>query len=291
METPERISNFYALSVTGLLVSAVALHIVAQPKRTAPPHFATAHVEGRRQLLVASFWTPDVVTSLDIRYTDVISENDDARVALTVRQRTVYRPTPGYENMAAGDDSPPSAEELHGLAWPIAPSLKSGAFDFGGEEIDMRPKGAALPLSLVWTATPKRAGNRELKLDTQTIYRPAKQQGDASRYEDSLMNMGAPMVTVTLNGKDQTVGADDDISLPITVHKSPGIPVEWYDWAALVGAVLTFLFGSTFGARWLKRFIRLASTGTHSTTQAPLALDRDKKAKQVPKPRAKKNQT
>jgi hypothetical protein len=208
---------------------------------------ATAEVTAREP--TASILDLYVRTSLAITYRSPVRSGSSAEVQVTISQKQLPTPNPGYSSIQS--DSPPPPKEITTLRWPIELSLKAS----DAPEVKKLSPGASLPAILIWAPTFKS------DTDETTLVLSANNLSGAERPNDSGGNLRAslnanPKLSLNINGKTSEVGISNDIALPISIYKN-GIPVWlWEDvtlGASLLGFILTSAILTGFASRmWSK---------------------------------------
>jgi hypothetical protein len=195
---------------------------------------ATAEVTTREP--TASILDLYVRTSLAITYRSPVRSGSSAEVQVTISQKELPTPNPGYSSIQS--DSPPPPKEVTTLQWPIELSLKAS----DAPVLKTLEPGASLPAVLIWAPT--------FKSDTDevTLVLSAKNLSGAERPKDSSGNLRAmlneaPKLSLNINGKTSEVGISNDIALPISVYKN-GIPVWLWEDVTLGASVLGFILTS-----------------------------------------------
>jgi hypothetical protein len=195
---------------------------------------ATAEVTTREP--TASILDLYVRTSLAITYRSPVRSGSSAEVQVTISQKELPTPNPGYSSIQS--DSPPPPKEVTTLQWPIELSLKASE----AAEVKKLAPGTSLPVTLIWAPT--------FKSDTDevTLVLSAKNLGGAERPKDSGGNLraklnDAPKLSLNINGKTSEVGISNDIALPISVYKN-GSPVWLWENVTLGASVLGFILTS-----------------------------------------------
>jgi hypothetical protein len=210
---------------------------------------ANARIESEVQLETAAFNLLYVVTSVELTYRTPVTKSSSVDVNVTIGQKQVIRDNPSYGH----SDSLPAPKEVTSLEWPITITLKSAAFKFAkGEDEKKLASGSQLPINVLWSPIAASEGDARLILHFSNIN---------GQNIDKHLRSGDQKLSLSINGKTQLFGLDDDIPLPITVKPPGGVPEWLWKYLAAAGAIITFLFGSEIITGWFaKLWSRITGT-------------------------------
>jgi hypothetical protein len=168
----------------------------------------------------------NIITMLQIEYTDKIYETQSAQINVQVQQLDKldnFKRTSHARGPKIYSDAAP--RELPLLATPVQMSLESPDFDFGQDKNGKHgndrylTKGSPLPTKLTWSPTPRRSGQATLLLRLKNVR----------------------SASLVINGKPQKASGNDDLPLPINILTELGISRSVQD---LIAKVFAAVFGA-----------------------------------------------